>query len=240
MINSFIFRAVVVSVALMASSCGGVSDDASSAEDADESVSVTSTESALTAELSDDLAQAQTTTGEQLAADAVKHVPARFTPSSCVTAVQSGATVTYTLTNCTGRFGLVSVSGIVVAKYSRVAGGAVQVLVTSTGLKANRATIDVNATVTVTQAGATKTASVVSSASGTGPRGITVTRNGTYSVTYDTTSECATVNGTWATTSGARQSSTTVSNYARCKGACPTGGTIVHETARGASVTVTY
>lgn len=237
MLNS---RRFLMSLSLFALACGAGTTEADSAEDADESVSVTSVESALTAEVSDEVAQPQSATADALATSAAGRVPTHFTPSGCAVAVQAGTKVTYTLTNCTGRYGLVSVSGTVVATYSRANGGAVKVVVTSTGLKANEATLDVNATVLASQTGTTKTAEVTSSASGTGSRGVTLTRNGTYPVTYDLETECITVNGSWKTGVGTRDSTTTVSNYARCKGACATSGSIVHEAVRGPIVTIAY
>ncbi len=237
--NSMISRGFLLSLAMVAVGCGGTTDSAI-AEDADESVSVTSTESALTSELSDEVAQPASATTEQLAADATTRVPKAFSPSSCVTAVQAGPKVTYTLVNCTGPYGLVTVSGTLVATYSRASTGGVQVVITGTGVKANKAIIDVNATVISTQAGSTRSASVTSTASGSGPRGIALSRDGQYTVTYDSETSCATVNGSWKTNVGARTSTTTVTNYARCKGACPTSGTIVHDTPRSTAVTINY
>ena len=225
---------------MVAAGCGGVGD-AALAEDADESVSVASTESALTAEVADEVAQPVSTTAEQLASASSKRVPTHFTPSGCVAATQEGAKVTYVLTNCTGRYGLVTVSGTVIANYSRAANGGVQVLITSSALKANKATFDVNATVVATQSGTTKSAAVTTKANGTGPRGVALTRDGSYTVSFDTASECITVNGSWQTGVGARSSTTTVANYQKCKGTCPaSGGSIVHDTARGGIVTVLY
>ncbi len=239
MFSSPFFRAVLVSLSISSLGCGGGGESAA-AEDADDSVNVTSNESALTAEMVDEVDQPDAATADQLAASAVTKVPAHFTPSSCVTAMQQGPKVTYTLTNCTGRYGLVSVTGVVTAVYSRAAGGGVDVVLTSTGLKANQATLDVNATVRATEAGSVRTAKVDSTTKGTGPRGTTLTHDGDYTVVYDRTTECLTVNGTWSTGVGTKSSTTTVTNFARCKGACPTSGTIVHDTVRGSIVTVTY
>ncbi len=236
----FTSRAFLMSLSLVTLACGAGSSEAESAQDADESVSVTSVESALTAEVADEVAQPQSATADALATSAAARVPTHLTPSGCVVAVQAGNKVTYTLTNCTGRYGLVSVSGTVVATYTRSSTGGVQVVVTSTGLKANQVTLDVNATVIASQTGNTKQADVTSAASGTGPRGVTLTRNGTYVVTYNLETECLTVNGSWKTGVGARESTTAVTGYTRCKGSCPTSGAIVHETARGPIVTLAY
>lgn len=220
--------------------CGrGLESD--TAEDADESAVVSSAESALTAELSDEAGQPASTTPEQLAMSAIARVGSRFKPQGCATATQTGATVVYTLTNCTGPFGLVKVNGTLTAVYSRAAGGGVQVVITGTGVKANDATMDVNSTVIATQAAGVKKAQVTIDGNGTGPRGNSFTRKGAYTLTYDTQSECLTVDGTWQTGSARVGASTVVSGYKRCKGTCPAaGGSIVHTTVRNDVVTLSY
>jgi hypothetical protein len=142
----FFFTATAFTLA----ACG--TSELADAEDADESVAVTSAESALTVTLSDEVAQPVSATAEDLAAAAAARVPGTMTTPSCVTATRMGATVTYVLKDCTGPFGLVHVSGTLTAVYSRGMGGAVQVVITGNGIKANAATFDVNATVNATQA----------------------------------------------------------------------------------------
>jgi hypothetical protein len=235
-------RRILAAAAVMAMVVGcGRGVEADSAEDADESVTVSSTESALTAELSDEVSQPMSSTPEQLAMNAVTRVGARFKPQGCATSMQTGATVVYTLNDCTGPYGLVKVTGTLTAVYSRAAGGGVQVVITGTGVKANDATMDVNSTVIATQANGVKTANVTINGAGTGPRGGSVTRKGSYVVTYDTAAECITINGTWETGTTRAGASTAVSNFKRCKGECPAaGGTITHTSARNEVVVVTY
>lgn len=232
---------IISSLSLALVGCGrGV--EADGADDADESAAVSSAESALTAELSDEAAQPASTTPENLAASSAMRVQNRFKPQGCAVATQSGATVTYVLTNCTGPYGLVKVSGTLVAVYSRAAGGGVNVVITGNGLKANDSTIDVNSTVIATQSNGVKKAEVTINGNGTGPRGNSFTRKGAYTITFDTTAECVTVDGTW-TTGSARiaSASTVVSGYQRCKGSCPaSGGSIVHTAANKTVVTLTY
>jgi hypothetical protein len=227
-------------VLAMVAGCGrGV--EADSAEDADESVTVSSTESALTAELSDEVSQPMSSTPEQLAMSAVTRVGRRLSPQGCATSTQTGATVVYTLNDCTGPYGLVKVTGTLTAAYSRAAGGGVQVAITGTGVKANDATMDINSTVVATEANGVKTANVTINGSGTGPRGASLTRKGSYVVTYDSAAECITLTGTWETGTARVGASTAVSNFKRCKGACPAaGGTITHTLARNEVVTLTY
>lgn len=230
----------VMTMAAVVVGCGR-GTEADSAEDADESVAVSSTESALTAELSDEVTQPMSSTPEQLAMNAVTRIGSRFKPQGCATSTQTGATVVYTLNNCTGPYGLVKVTGTLTAVYSRAAGGGVQVVITGTGVKANDATMDVNSTVIATQANGIKTANVTVNGAGTGPRGGSVTRKGSYVVTYDTMAECITINGTWETGTARSGASTAVSNVKRCKGECPAaGGSITHTSARNEVVTLTY
>jgi hypothetical protein len=76
---------------------------------------------------------------------------------------------------------------------------------------------------------------------GTGPRGGSLTRSGSYTITFDTVAECLTIDGTWQTGTARLGASTVVTGYKRCKGTCPAaGGTIVHTSAKNEVVTVTY
>lgn len=232
--------AVLFAMSLAVVGCGR-GQEADSAEDADESAVVSSVESALTAEVSDEAAQPMSATPEALATSSAMRIPNRFKPAGCATATQMGNTVTYVLTNCTGPYGLVKVSGTLVAVYTRAAGGGVNVVITGTGVKANDATVDINSTVVATQANGVKKADVTVNGNGTGPRGAPITRKGTYVVTFDTATECITVDGTWTTGTGRLTASTVVAGYKRCKGSCPAaGGTITHTAANNSVVTLTY
>lgn len=229
-------------VAVLSAACGRL-QELDDAEDADESVDVTSAESALTSTLSDEVSQPMSASPTDLAMSAATRVGALLKPQGCATQSTSGATVTYTLTNCTGPYGLVKMTGVITAVYSRAAGGGVQVVLTSTGFKANNATFDVGATVVATQANGVKTANVTADSKGTGPRGVEVTRTGVYTVTYEPGAECISVDGQWTTKAGARTGTTNVVGYKRCKGECPkAGGRIIHTNgSRPAnSVTLTY
>jgi hypothetical protein len=224
----------VMSVCVLA--CGR-GTEADSAEDADESASVASTESALVAELSGDVAAAP----DQLAAQVSARVGNRFQPKGCVTSTQDQATVTYVFVDCRGPFGLVRVTGTVTAVYSRASNGGVNIVVSSKGLKANRSTLDLKSTVVVNHSAQGKVAQVDVDAQGTGPRGNLVLRKGSYTLSYDATAECVALDGAWQTTTTRAAASTTVSGYKRCRGSCPAaGGSIVHTSARGETVTLTY
>jgi hypothetical protein len=238
MLNHVVF---LLLAAFLFTACGrGQEQEADAAEDADESATVTFAEAALTTELSDEVAQPLSATGEALAQSAATRVLSRMTPAGCVVASQQGATVTYVLTNCTGPWGLVKVSGTLTAVYSRGQGGAVQVVITGNGMKANDATFDVNATITASQAAGVKRAEVTSASKGTGPRGAPIERQGNYTVTWNAATGCLTLEGTWETKVGQRSWTTTVTSFKKCAGACPAaGGSIVVSAAR-LTVTLTY
>ncbi len=219
----------------------GRSAELDDAEDGDESVSVTSTESALTSTLTDDLGQPMSATGEALAQAAESRIGSRLQPQGCVVATRAGNTVTYVFTDCTGPYGLVTLNGTLVAVYTPHAGGGVQAVVTGTAFRANAAVFDLNATVVATETSGVKRAQVTAQSEGTGPRGGAFTRDGAYTATYDPAAGCVTLDGAWQTKAGLRQASTVVAGYQRCKGSCPAaGGTITHTTARGPAVTLTY
>ena len=236
--NKLLLSAVIVSLSLLGCGRGEENDGA---EDADESATITSSESALTSELSDEVAQPMSSTPENLASTAATRVGSHLQPAGCLTTTVNGATVTYVMVDCTGPYGLVHVTGTLTAVYSRGAAGAVDVVITGTGVKVNAAVVDINATVKASQTNGIKKAEVVSNSTGTGPRGGSLSREGTYTVTYDPTAECVTVDGTWTTKVAVRTASTVVAGYKRCKGSCPAaGGTIVHTQGRLFTVTMTY
>lgn len=219
----------------------GVVDDAADAQDADESVSATTMESALTAELSDQSSLSASATGAELATAAATRVGSHLSPEGCVTTVVLGATVTYTMNDCSGPYGLVHVTGTLTAVYSRASSGAVHVVITSSAIKVNQWTIELDATVDASQTGSVKKTEVACNSSGIGPRHMSVARQGDYTVTYDPTTECITLDGTWTTRAGLRTASTGASGYVRCKGHCPAaGGTITHTRVGGTVITLSY
>ncbi len=239
---SLSFRRVVLVVAGLAAlfSCGPT-EEVSNAEDGDESASVTSSESALTSELSDEVTAPVSTTPEALAQAAATRVGSHLTPASCFTKSVAGATVTYTMNDCTGPWGLVHLTGTITAVYSRATTGGVGVVITGTGVKVNNATLDLNSAVVASEVNGVRVANVTTEAKGTGGRGLALTRKGAYVAKYDPTNECITLDGTWTTTTGLRSASTAIANYTRCKSACPAaGGTLVHTGVRTNQVTVTY
>jgi hypothetical protein len=159
-------------------------------------------------------------TGEQVAVAAKALVTARYTPSGCVTSEQTGAVVTYTFNECTGPRGFRQLSGQVVVEYGVSVQG-VTAHATADDFHAGGTTIDVDATAVYTNGTSGKSLTVETTGQGTGPRGNTFTRTGSYTVGW--TDTCFTLNGSWMTTVGALSRSTTVADFEVCEGGCPSG-----------------
>ena len=180
-------------------------------------------------------------TAEDAAAMAAQRMKDRLQPAGCVTTTVSGATLTATLNECTGRLGLRHVTGTLTITFSIAADG-VHAVASATGLKVNRATMDITSQAVRKLIGSEVTTTVTTTGTGTGPRGKAITRDGTYGITYDVDTECRTLAGEWKTTVGGNEWSTTVTAFKRCQYDCPgNGGKIVHSnSAKDRTITVTF
>ena len=166
--------------------------------------------------------------GEQAAVSAAASAKTAWQPSGCVTASASGATVTYTLNDCTGPFGLVHVTGTVVVQYSLAADG-IHAHATANGLMVNGASIDIDALAVFSMNNGTKRLAVTTTGAGTGPFGNAITRSGNYVVTRTAATSCFGLDGSWATTVADHQWSTRVTALSKCGAQCPAaGGSISH------------
>jgi hypothetical protein len=180
-------------------------------------------------------------TGEQIAATISANVAARWA-GGCATVVQTGADVTITYNDCTGPRGLVHVTGELDLTIAISAANAITVHATATDLEVNMATIDFTADATLTTSGTMQTLAVTASGSGTGPRGNAIDHNGNYTVTWDSSDTCRSIDGSWSTdlttpVSTAARANTV--NLMRCGEACPTG-TFTHKYLGGATLTLTF
>ena len=209
--------------------CGGggaaASSDSSNAGVALDSTNGTSTESALLMASTD--ATVPSMSPGAAASAAAASAKTWYQPASCVTATAIGNSVTYVMVDCTGPWGLVHTSGTVVVSYSVDSAG-IHASVSATALNVNGAIIDINSTGTFSVNGTTKTLTVATSGAGIGPLGNQITRQGSYTVTWDSASMCATLDGNWSTQIGGALWSTAVSGFEQCKGVCPAHGTIAH------------
>lgn len=222
-----------------AAGCGRLEDEVElMAEQALDSQELTSSESALTTMMSDGIEPGLDPV--RAAEMAASRMYSRLQPAGCVTAAQSGATVTYQMNGCTGPYGLVRVTGTLQAVFASAPAG-LSVDVTGDGLQVNGATMDVSSTAALAVQGSKRTLTVTTQGTGTGARGHALARDGQYTATRDTATGCITLDGTWSLDIGARGRSTVVSGLGRCEDRCPqAGGSIVHQGLAGRVITVTF
>jgi hypothetical protein len=162
----------------------------------------------------------------------------RWNPTGCAKVTQNAALVAITFNDCTGPRGLVHVTGELDLDISLTTAGQISVHATSSNLQVNRADLVIDATATYAVSGTAHTLTVETMGSGTGPRGNAVDHDGNYTITWDTGSQCRSIDGHWQTDLGSRERSNDVS-LQRCAGGCPTG-TVTHHFLAGASLTVTF
>ena len=177
-------------------------------------------------------------TGAEIAVRIAANVSLRWNPSGCATVTRHDAAVSIVFNDCTGPRGLVHVTGTLDLAISVSTAGAITVHGTSSDLKVNAAHLVIDATATYSVTGTGHTLAVETSGSGTGPRGNTVEHEGSYTITWDPSTLCRSIEGHWQTDLGARERSNDV-DLERCGGGCPTG-TITHHFLAGASLTVTF
>jgi len=224
-------------LALSGGACGRESVDEQAASEAVDSTELTSREAAMVVGgASDDDANL---TAADLAAAAQARGAARFQPAGCATVAVDGLTLTYVLTDCTGRFGLRHVTGTMTFTLSDAADG-VHIAGTGTGLQVNRATLDLSVTAVLTEYGGKRKLVVTTHGSGVGGRGNAFTRDGSYVVERDPATQCIALDGSWQLTVGPLSRTTTVTGIQRCDGMCPAaGGLIQHIGFRGRTITLT-
>ena len=159
-------------------------------------------------------------TPQQVAAYIASHAGARYSPAGCVTTNLNGTTVTINFNSCTGPRGLKQVTGTVVDTVAAGAAGAIDIQTTANRLQIGQTMMSIDSASQISNANGTRSMTVTTSGSGTGPLGNSISRQGSYTVTSTTT--CATIDGYWASTTGDRSRST-VKNISRCNQQCPTG-----------------
>lgn len=210
--------------------CGGAQDDGETAADSAEAASVTS---ALTATVTAPVSATDVTgaSAARSAAGATQH----FQPAGCATAVVNQNVVTYTLKGCSGPYGLAQVSGTVTATFT--GGVGTKVDLAGQGVSANRSTLTLAASATITGPEGMRTAQVSSTTSATGPNGRTVNHSGAYTASWD--GMCLGLAGSFTTASAGQSFATSFTSYKRCQGGCPSGSISIMRSG-GASVTVTY
>lgn len=171
-------------------------------------------------------------TAQEAAAKAAAGAKVAFSGSACVTAVVDAdpTRVIYTLTSCTGPFGLVRTSGKVTATYTKNGSQFTVALASVEPLKIGGAQLTLAATVTTTDLANTRSVNVTTTSSAVGQLGRTLAHAGSFNAAWDQ-NQCLTLNGSFTTTENNTQSSTLIADYSRCKNLCPQKGTFTLTTA---------
>ncbi len=229
---------VLLGSSLVACMNRGAGTDVDSAESAVDSSDSVGSESDLMVATMDgaEVTGLLPATADQIAVRVAANVAGRWA-SGCAKVTQNGTDVTITYTDCTGPRGLVHVSGVLDVAIT-VSGTTITAHGTSSDMQINRANLVIDATATYTVTGTSKTLTVQTNGSGTGPRGNEIEHQGNYTVTWDAASQCRSIDGQWQTDLGVRERSNDVS-LSRCDGGCPTG-TLTHHFLAGASLTITF
>ncbi|WP_437537682.1 hypothetical protein WME79_18755 [Sorangium sp. So ce726] len=215
---------------------GSDSDDASVAEEASDSLDTGEVEAALLVASTD--AAGAATSAEEAAEAAAGAADAHFRPAGCATAEVQGTTVTYTLNDCTGPFGVARIDGTVQVSYSLAADG-LHATLAGDGVSARGATLDLDAEAVYTVNGSTKSLTVTTAGTAVGPRGHSIEREGSYVARWEAERSCLSLDGSWSTRAGARTWSTQVSGFERCVAECPAAGGTIELTGGRSGVTVT-
>lgn len=177
-------------------------------------------------------------TPEAMAAAALTNSGQVLTPAGCAVGQVSGATITWTLTNCTGRHGLVNANGTLVATYSNRTATGFTVRVTG-DLTLNRAHHLPDATAVVNTSGDTRRAQVTVNGHGTGPRGVAYQNSGSYTASWD--GSCLSIDGSITCSGGGASGTLAFSGWRRCQGRCPDAGGRVSITGPdGNTATIAY
>lgn len=161
-----------------------------------------------------------------------------FSPAGCVSASASANVATFNLNNCAGPAGLTSATGTVTATFTPSAQG-LQIQLAGNDVSIDGAKINIasQGVLTLSSDMVTKTFQANTTSSGTGPFGDSVARTGSYTLTWQAGTMCATVDSSFTDTGSA--STTKMASYIRCRGQCPQSGTTTRNFT-GGSVTITY
>ena len=159
---------------------------------------------------------------------------------ACVTSVVDKNIVTYTLVDCTGRWGLLRVSGTVVGTYTKNVDGNLQVELAGTGLTVNNGVGDWKATAVRTSAGLVRTIEVTTDWKGYTAENRATSRKGVYTAILDSGAFCVGLDGDWNTKIGLVAWNTSVQDFRVCKDACPDDGGTVTWTSGARSTVLTY
>ena len=217
---------------LLLSSCAAAG--AEFADQASDSIDAVTVEAALVVASLDGMNAA--TTPEEAVNNSAANAGAFWT-EGCYMWTIDGATITYELTECVGLFGLTEVTGTVVITY-RPTRSSIGYDITTTDLAVGQSTVSftINADVSTDA----RNVSVTTTGGASGRRGHTITRDGSYDLRWNSSSQCAGIDGSWTTTVAGQPYTTSVTNWQRCANECPANGGSVGYAGPNGSVTITY
>lgn len=218
---------------------GDKSDSTDTAEGALDSSDSVAAEGDLMAANVDgtNLVSATPLTPDQLAIAIVANIHAKW-PNACAQVDASGADIQIVYDDCSGPRGLLHVTGTLVVTVALTNGGSVSLHATGTDIQVNNAVLDVDADAVYSISGADRSLAVTSHGSGVGPRGNAIDHEGDYTLTWNPTTSCGSIDGHWQTDLGSLERSNDLA-ISKCVAACPTG-TLTHHFLGGQSVTVTF
>jgi hypothetical protein len=135
--------------------------------------------------------------------------------------------VTYAFDGCTGPWGLLRLTGTVIARYSQTASG-LMVEVTADDMRANRATVDYRATATIRgDAAGNRTMVWKGQLGGSTARGRAFQRTTDWTVRWTLGNSCIALDGQAEGNLTGRPIRTKVEDFHRCRGECPQRGGVV-------------
>jgi len=172
-----------------------------------------------------------------IAAAAAARLEAVLQPAGCFQAEVTEAHAVYTFADCSGPRGLLHLTGTMSVDYAVSAQG-ITATANASQFHVNGATLDIESSALLSLKEGKRNLEVTTRGNGTGPRGYALSYEGHSEYVF--ADDCFTLNGNWSRRGIAGTAGTVVTDYARCAGACPTSGTIVHTGVRGRTVTIEF
>jgi hypothetical protein len=152
-----------------------------------------------------------------------------YTPAGCAVATVNQHTVNIVYTDCVGPLGTGSITGNVSVALTENQ-GALVLTATSSDLTIDGSTFVLDFQATATRTGNQRSVAVVSRSRD--PSRLDE-RDATYTLTWEQGSGCVTANGTSSSTLGDLRSTSTLTDFTKCRGQCPSSGTVTLVSARG-------
>lgn len=177
------------------------------------------------------------TTPEEAAQNAASQAD-RFFSEGCFTTSLDGPAVTYQMVDCEGPFGYSGITGMATVTYRDTMPGVGFDVITQ-GLTIGGS--DARFTTSGEISSDVRSVQITTMAEVVGPRGILLARDGSYTLRWGQTTQCAAVDGSFTTTVQSNVWETTVSEWQTCPSDCPSmGGMVTFTNADLGTITVSY